>query len=188
MLYNSQDLLWRKKLEEQGDLQHAIELQNRRIVDLQLRVFREQGLILAALLGLSAFFSMAETSITTLSPWKVRELAEKEDENGVFKLLHLVIFLILSKGIIVKGFSRMIWKKLSSTSGLSFDHHHLPPWKGGCGGPVLPENGCPRPTRRKIPKQTRKRAVARGKEKGAVDPILAALLYKDDMKQEDLPV
>ncbi|KAJ0933317.1 putative gliding motility-associated protein GldE [Helianthus annuus] len=52
-----------------------------------VRVFREQGLILAALLGLSAFFSMAETSITTLSPWKVRELAEKEGENGVFKLL-----------------------------------------------------------------------------------------------------
>ncbi|XP_024966096.1 putative DUF21 domain-containing protein At3g13070, chloroplastic [Cynara cardunculus var. scolymus] len=52
-----------------------------------LRVFREQGLILAALLGLSAFFSMAETSITTLSPWKVRELAEKEGENGVFRLL-----------------------------------------------------------------------------------------------------
>ncbi|PWA62092.1 FAD-binding, type 2, Gliding motility-associated protein GldE [Artemisia annua] len=52
-----------------------------------LRVFREQGLILAGLLGLSAFFSMAETSITTLSPWKVRELAEKEGENGVFKLL-----------------------------------------------------------------------------------------------------
>lgn len=38
---------------------------------LVLRVFREQGLILAGLLGLSAFFSMAETSITTLSPWKV---------------------------------------------------------------------------------------------------------------------
>lgn len=36
MLYNSQDLLWRKKLEEQADLQHAIELQNRRIMDLQL--------------------------------------------------------------------------------------------------------------------------------------------------------
>ncbi|KAJ9560868.1 hypothetical protein OSB04_006028 [Centaurea solstitialis] len=51
------------------------------------QVFRDQGLILAALLGLSAFFSMAETSITTLSPWKVRELAEKEGENGVFKLL-----------------------------------------------------------------------------------------------------
>lgn len=36
-----------------------------------LMVFKEQGLVLAALLGLSAFFSMAETSITTLWPWKV---------------------------------------------------------------------------------------------------------------------
>lgn len=36
-----------------------------------LRVFKDQGLILALLLGLSAFFSMAETSITTLWPWKV---------------------------------------------------------------------------------------------------------------------
>lgn len=52
-----------------------------------LRVFKEQGLVLAALLGLSAFFSMAETSITTLWPWKVRELAEKEPDNGVFKML-----------------------------------------------------------------------------------------------------
>ncbi|XP_065862549.1 putative DUF21 domain-containing protein At3g13070, chloroplastic [Euphorbia lathyris] len=52
-----------------------------------LIVIKEQGLILAALLGLSAFFSMAETSITTLWPWKVRELAEKESEDGVFKLL-----------------------------------------------------------------------------------------------------
>ncbi|KFK35548.1 hypothetical protein AALP_AA4G005000 [Arabis alpina] len=52
-----------------------------------LKVFREQGLVLAALLGLSAFFSMAETSITTLWPWKVRELAEKEPENGVFRML-----------------------------------------------------------------------------------------------------
>ncbi|KAF3620404.1 DUF21 domain-containing protein, chloroplastic [Capsicum annuum] len=55
---------------------------------LVLRMFKEQGLILAALLGLSAFFSMAETSITTLWPWKVRELAEKESDNeGVFKML-----------------------------------------------------------------------------------------------------
>lgn len=36
-----------------------------------LRVFKEQGLVLTVLLGLSAFFSMAETSITTLWPWKV---------------------------------------------------------------------------------------------------------------------
>ncbi|KAL7185146.1 hypothetical protein ACSBR2_027140 [Camellia fascicularis] len=53
-----------------------------------LMIFKEQGLVLAALLGLSAFFSMAETSITTLWPWKVRELAEKESEDGVFKMLH----------------------------------------------------------------------------------------------------
>ncbi|XP_015902636.3 putative DUF21 domain-containing protein At3g13070, chloroplastic isoform X1 [Ziziphus jujuba] len=52
-----------------------------------LLVFKDQGLILAALFGLSAFFSMAETSITTLWPWKVRELAEKESENGVFRML-----------------------------------------------------------------------------------------------------
>lgn len=52
-----------------------------------LMVFKEQGLILAALLGLSAFFSMAETSITTLWPWKVRELAEKEPDNSVFRML-----------------------------------------------------------------------------------------------------
>lgn len=52
-----------------------------------LRLFKEQGLLLALLLGLSAFFSLAKTSITTLWPWKVRELAEKETENGVFRLL-----------------------------------------------------------------------------------------------------
>ncbi|CAM6019057.1 unnamed protein product [Sphagnum balticum] len=50
-------------------------------------VLRDQGLLLSALLGCSAFFSMAETSITTLWPWKVRELAEKEGEGGVFHLL-----------------------------------------------------------------------------------------------------
>lgn len=52
-----------------------------------LQVFKEQGLVLVTLLSLSAFFSMAETSITTLWPWKVRELAEKEPDNGVFRML-----------------------------------------------------------------------------------------------------
>ncbi|CAI5495871.1 unnamed protein product, partial [Closterium sp. Naga37s-1] len=52
-----------------------------------LKVLREQGVLLAVLLGLSAFFSMAETSITTLWPWKVRELAEQEKEGSVFQLL-----------------------------------------------------------------------------------------------------
>ncbi|KAH9329707.1 hypothetical protein KI387_001815 [Taxus chinensis] len=36
-----------------------------------LSVFRDQGLIIFVLLCLSAFFSMAETSIMTLWPWKV---------------------------------------------------------------------------------------------------------------------
>ncbi|BAT92182.1 hypothetical protein VIGAN_07086100 [Vigna angularis var. angularis] len=35
-----------------------------------LRIFKEQGLVLAVLLGLSAFFFMAETSITTLWAWE----------------------------------------------------------------------------------------------------------------------
>ncbi|CAA2957713.1 DUF21 domain-containing At3g13070, chloroplastic [Olea europaea subsp. europaea] len=48
-------------------------------------VFKEQGLVFAALLGLSAFFYMAETSITTLWPWKV--WLKKESEDGVFKML-----------------------------------------------------------------------------------------------------
>ncbi|KAE8714857.1 hypothetical protein F3Y22_tig00110187pilonHSYRG00146 [Hibiscus syriacus] len=34
--YNTQDLLWRRKLEEQADLQQALELQNRRLMGLQL--------------------------------------------------------------------------------------------------------------------------------------------------------
>lgn len=37
MLYNNpQDMLWRRKLEEQADLQQALELQNRRLMGLQL--------------------------------------------------------------------------------------------------------------------------------------------------------
>ncbi|KAK8485353.1 hypothetical protein V6N11_025391 [Hibiscus sabdariffa] len=36
MFYNTQDLLWRRKLEEQADLQQALELQNRRLMGLQL--------------------------------------------------------------------------------------------------------------------------------------------------------
>ncbi|KAK5840240.1 hypothetical protein PVK06_009129 [Gossypium arboreum] len=36
-----------------------------------LKVFKEQDLVLTTFLGLSAFFSMAETAITTLWPWKV---------------------------------------------------------------------------------------------------------------------
>ncbi|KAK7341148.1 hypothetical protein VNO80_24073 [Phaseolus coccineus] len=36
MFYNAQDMLWRRKLEEEADLQHALELQSRRLMGLQL--------------------------------------------------------------------------------------------------------------------------------------------------------
>ncbi|GFP84280.1 zinc finger CCCH domain-containing protein 53 [Phtheirospermum japonicum] len=36
MFYNTRDMLWNRKLEEQADLQQAIELQNRRLMGLQL--------------------------------------------------------------------------------------------------------------------------------------------------------
>ncbi|KAA8524242.1 hypothetical protein F0562_010665 [Nyssa sinensis] len=36
MFYNTQDMLWRRKLEEQADLQQAIELQGQRLMGLQL--------------------------------------------------------------------------------------------------------------------------------------------------------
>ncbi|XP_047176477.1 zinc finger CCCH domain-containing protein 53-like isoform X2 [Vigna umbellata] len=36
MFYNTQDMLWRRKLEEEADLQQALELQSRRLMGLQL--------------------------------------------------------------------------------------------------------------------------------------------------------
>ncbi len=43
--------------------------------------------LLFFLLAFSAFFSASETAITTLWPWKVRELAEQEGARGPFHLL-----------------------------------------------------------------------------------------------------
>ncbi|HGY09061.1 MAG TPA: HlyC/CorC family transporter [Oceanithermus profundus] len=45
------------------------------------------ALLLVALFALSGFFSAAETAVTTLWPWKVRELAEREGEASPFALL-----------------------------------------------------------------------------------------------------
>lgn len=42
MYYNAQDMLWRRKLEEQADLQQAIELQSRRLMGLQLLDIKKQ--------------------------------------------------------------------------------------------------------------------------------------------------
>ncbi|XP_012571082.1 zinc finger CCCH domain-containing protein 53 isoform X2 [Cicer arietinum] len=42
MYYNTQDILWRRKLEEQADFQQALELQNRRLMSLQLLDIKKQ--------------------------------------------------------------------------------------------------------------------------------------------------
>ena len=42
-----------------------------------------QGIILVVLLGLSAFFSSAETSLTTINPIKVRTLIEKGNKRAL---------------------------------------------------------------------------------------------------------
>ncbi|GBG76546.1 hypothetical protein CBR_g22294 [Chara braunii] len=66
-----------------------------------LGLFRDQGPLLAVLLVLSAFFACAETAITTLWPWKVRELAEKEkDPGGVFTMLRRDVTRFLTTALI----------------------------------------------------------------------------------------
>lgn len=42
MYYNTQDILWRRKLEEQAELQQALELQSRRLMSLQLLDIKKQ--------------------------------------------------------------------------------------------------------------------------------------------------
>ncbi|KAK7323461.1 hypothetical protein VNO77_26935 [Canavalia gladiata] len=42
MYYNTQDMLWRRKLEEQADFQQALELQSRRLMGLQLLDIKKQ--------------------------------------------------------------------------------------------------------------------------------------------------
>ncbi|XP_028776359.1 zinc finger CCCH domain-containing protein 53 isoform X1 [Neltuma alba] len=42
MYYNTQDMLWRRKLEEQADLQQALEFQSRRLMGLQLLDIKKQ--------------------------------------------------------------------------------------------------------------------------------------------------
>lgn len=42
MFYNTQDMLWRRKLEEQADFQQALELQSRRLMGLQLLDIKQQ--------------------------------------------------------------------------------------------------------------------------------------------------
>lgn len=87
-----------------------------------LHVFRDQGLILAALLGLSAFFSMAETSITTLWPWKVLSISLFLLHNSLmFKTFQFGCFAVsLIYALFWKKFIHFFYLYLDKFAALSF--------------------------------------------------------------------
>ncbi|KAH7546874.1 hypothetical protein FEM48_Zijuj01G0247200 [Ziziphus jujuba var. spinosa] len=83
-----------------------------------LLVFRYQGLILAALFGLSAFFSMAETSITTLWPCKKMKIGRAFQGNSCQHRSNLAMIscgwftrLILYANYLVILFTAILWIK-----------------------------------------------------------------------------
>lgn len=56
----------------------------------------QRGLVFAGLFVISSAFHAAETSITTLYPWKVKEFAKEEGENSPFKILERDITRVLT--------------------------------------------------------------------------------------------
>ncbi|TFJ80946.1 hypothetical protein NSK_007589 [Nannochloropsis salina CCMP1776] len=56
----------------------------------------QRGLIFATLFVISAAFHAAETSITTLYPWKVKEFAKEEGDNSPFRILERDITRVLT--------------------------------------------------------------------------------------------
>ncbi|KAH6765863.1 hypothetical protein C2S52_016846 [Perilla frutescens var. hirtella] len=80
VFYNTQDMLWRRKLEEQADLQQAIELQNRRLMGLQLldvkRNTHQRALSSGAVISSPTFFNQ------NTSPPSNRSSPEAKEENG----------------------------------------------------------------------------------------------------------
>lgn len=72
-----------------------------------------------ALLVASAFFSLAETSITTLYPWKVRELADQENSSsGVFNLMRKDVTRFLTTILIGTTFSGIMATALITEAAL----------------------------------------------------------------------
>ena len=72
-----------------------------------------------ALLVASAFFSLAETSITTLYPWKVRELADQEtSSNGVFNVMRKDVTRFLTTILIGTTFSGIMATALITEAAL----------------------------------------------------------------------
>ncbi|KAL8109628.1 zinc finger CCCH domain-containing protein 53-like isoform X1 [Apium graveolens] len=85
MLYDNQDILWRRKLEEQAELQQAIELQNRRLMNLKLldvkRSNHHRALSTGAV-NLSPMFYPNPYSRSPLLPSSDRSSPEFPEENG----------------------------------------------------------------------------------------------------------
>lgn len=72
-----------------------------------------------ALLMASAFFSLAETSITTLYPWKVRELADQENSSsGVFNVMRKDVTRFLTTILIGTTFSGIMATALITEAAL----------------------------------------------------------------------
>jgi len=72
-----------------------------------------------ALLVASAFFSLAETSITTLYPWKVRELADQENSSsGVFNVMRKDVTRFLTTILIGTTFSGIMATALITEAAL----------------------------------------------------------------------
>eukprot|EP00466_Bigelowiella_natans_P011516 jgi/Bigna1/78415/fgenesh1_pg.54_\ len=65
------------------------------------------ALYVAALLSASAFFSLSETSITTLWPWKIRELALREGRDSPFYALRKDISKLLTSLLIGNTFANI---------------------------------------------------------------------------------
>ena len=71
------------------------------------------------LLVMSAFFSLAETSITTLYPWKVRELADQEGSTGgVFQIMSKDVTRFLTTILIGTTFSGIMATALITEAAL----------------------------------------------------------------------
>ncbi|KAL6310996.1 hypothetical protein AAG906_024660 [Vitis piasezkii] len=73
-----------------------------------LRVFKDQGLILAALLGLSAFFSMAETSITTLWPWKLKRSLRMVSSNARSDVTRFLTTILIGTTVVNIGATALV--------------------------------------------------------------------------------
>ncbi|GFP96433.1 zinc finger CCCH domain-containing protein 53 [Phtheirospermum japonicum] len=85
MFYNTRDMLWNRKLEEQADLQQSIELQNRRLMGLQLldvkRNSHHPPYSFASLFRLQQHFSQLPSVVRTSSSSSKQVLVFRSPEQ-----------------------------------------------------------------------------------------------------------